>query len=108
MLMKTLILLISILFVGFSSYAQDTTPKVDGRAREQRARIRQGRASGELTHKETARLNSQERRIHRTARRAKADGRVTKGERHRLNHEQNRASRNIRRQKHDAQTKNVQ
>jgi len=102
--MKNL-LLISILFVGFASYGQDATPKVDGREREQRARIHQGRASGELTNKEAAGLNKQQRHIHRTERRAKADGTVTGRERKKLKHEQNRASRNIRRQKHDAQTR---
>jgi hypothetical protein len=106
--MKNLFLFISILFIGFTSYAQDATPKVDGREREQRARIRRGRSMGDLTHKEAARLNTQQRHIHRTEQRAKADGRVTRGERRKLNHEQNRASRNIRRQKHDAQTRNVQ
>jgi len=102
------ILLISILFVGFASYAQEATPKVDGREREQRARIHEGRASGDLTHQEAARLNKQQRHIHRTERRAKADGTVTRGERKKLHREQNRASRNIRRQKHNTQTKNVQ
>jgi len=105
--MKNL-LLISILFVGFASYAQDATPKVDGREMEQRARIHEGRTSGDLTHHEAARLNKQQRHIHRTERKAKADGTVTRGERKRLNREQNRASRNIRRQKHDGQTKNFQ
>jgi len=106
--MKNLFLLISILFIGFASHAQNATPKVDGREKEQRARLHQGRASGEVTRKEAARLNTQQRHIHRTERRVKADGRVTSGERRKLNHEQNRASRNIRRQKHDAQTRNVQ
>lgn len=108
MFMKNLFLLIPILFIGFASYGQDPTPKVDGRNREQRARIRQGRANGELTNKESARLNAQERHIHRTERRAKADGRITRGERKKIHHEQNRASRNIRRQKHDGQTRNFQ
>jgi len=106
--MKNLFLLVSILFIGFASYAQDASPKVDGREKEQRARIHEGRASGELTNKEAAGLNKQQRHIHKTERRAKADGTVTRRERKKLNREQNRASRNIRRQKHDAQTKNAQ
>jgi len=106
--MKNLFLLVAILFVGFASYAQDATPKIDGRKQEQRARIHEGRASGDLTHREAARLNKQQRHIHRTERRAKADGTVMRGERKKLNHEQNRASRNIRRQKHDGQTKDFQ
>jgi hypothetical protein len=106
--MKNTFLLISFLFLGLASYAQDVTPKVDGREKEQRARIHNGRTSGDLTNHEAAKLNKQQRHIHRTERRAKADGTVTKSERKKLNREQNRASRNIRRQKHDAQTKNVQ
>jgi hypothetical protein len=106
--MKNLFLLIPILFLGFASYAQEATPNIDSRYREQRARIREGRANGNLTHKEAARLNAQQRHIRRTEYRAKSDGRVTRGERKRPHHEQNRASRNIRRQKHDAQTRNFQ
>jgi hypothetical protein len=106
--MKNVFLLISFLFLGFASYAQDATPKVDGREREQRARIHEGRVNGDLTHHEAARLNKQQRHIHRTERRAKADGNVTRREQKKLNHEQNRASRSIHRQKHDPQTKNLQ
>lgn len=106
--MKNLFLLVSILFIGFATYAQDATPKVNAREKEQRARIHEGRADGELTKNEASKLNAQQRHIHKTERRAKADGIVTRRERKKLNREQNRASRNIRRQKHDAQTKNVQ
>jgi len=104
--MKNL-LLISILFVGSASYAQEATPKVDAREKEQRARIKQGRADGELTKNESSKLNAQQRHIHRTERRAKADGTVTRRERKKLNREQNRASRNIRRQKLDRKTKSI-
>jgi len=104
--MKNL-LLISILFLGYAGYAQEATPKVDAREKEQRARIQKGKADGELTKKEASRLNKQQRHIHRTEGRAKADGKVTRRERKKLNREQNRASRNIRRQKHDAQTKKI-
>lgn len=102
--MKNLVL-IAMLLISAAAYAQDATPKVDARKKEQRARIRQGRASGELTNKEAAGLNAQQRHIRRSERRAKADGTVTPAERKKLKREQNRASRNIRRQKHDAQTK---
>lgn len=106
--MKNLLLLIPVLFLGIAGYAQEATPKVDSRNQEQRARIHQGRAHGELTNRESARLNAQQRHIHRTERRARADGHVTRAERKKIYHEQNRASRNIRRQKHDGQTRNLQ
>jgi len=104
--MKNL-LIVSILFVGYACYAQDATTKVDAREKGQRARIHEGRADGELTKNESARLNAQQRHIHKTERRAKADGTVTRREKKKLNREQNRASRNIRRQKHDRQTKSI-
>ena len=108
MFMKNVFLLIPILFLEFASYGQEATPNIDSRNREQRARIHQGRANGELTNKKATGLNRRQRHIHRAERRAKADGRVTRGERKRLHREQNRASRNIRTQKHDAQTKKFQ
>src|SRR5882762_1356017 len=103
--MKKSVFLFSLLCLAFATYSQDPTPKVDVRKKEQRARIRQGRATGELTNKEAAGLNAQQRHIRRTERRAKADGTVTPSERKKLSREQNRVNRNIRRQKHDAQTK---
>ena len=85
------------------SYAQRHMAGVDGREVMQRQRIHEGRVNGDLNHREAARLNRQQRHIHRDERHARADGTVTRRERHRLRHEQNRASRNIRRQKHDQQ-----
>jgi hypothetical protein len=85
------------------SYAQEHTPVVNQRQQNQRARIREGRVSGELTRKETARLRAEQRHIRRTERRAKADGTVTSGERAKITRKQNRASRDIRRQKSDPQ-----
>jgi E3 ubiquitin-protein ligase DOA10 len=98
-------LTVMILLAG-AAYSQNTnTPTTDVREGTQRARIAEGRASGELTRKEARRLNMQQRHIRRTERRAKADGNVTPQEQKKLRREQNRASRAIRRQKHDAQTK---
>ncbi|CAN5466757.1 hypothetical protein BH10BAC4_BH10BAC4_20700 [soil metagenome] len=93
------------ILVGIAVFAQDATPKADARQVSERARIHQGRKSGELTSKEAAGLNAQQRHIRRTERRAKADGTVTAQERQKINRKQNRASRNIRRQKNDAQVK---
>jgi hypothetical protein len=95
-----------IVFLGIvivSEVKAQETPVVDGRQRAQRARIREGAASGDLTRGETAKLRSQQRHIRRTERRAKADGEVTRDERAKIKRKQNRANRNIRREKHDVQ-----
>ncbi len=79
------------------------TPVVDERQQNQHARIRQGVASGEVTHVEAKRLRTEQRHVRRVERRAKADGEVTPQERAKLQRKQNRVSRDIRRQKHDPQ-----
>jgi hypothetical protein len=91
-----------LLLAAGQSFGQ-TTPVADGRQQAQRARIRQGVASGELNRAETAKLRSEQRHIRRSERRMKADGKVTARERARLQHKQNRAGRDISRQKHDGQ-----
>lgn len=102
--MKTLVMAAFLtLFVSISAFAQEHTPRVNGRQKAQRARIAQGRQSGEITGGEAAALNSQQRHIRRSERRAKADGNVTAVERKRLHHKQNRASHNI----HRAKTNNL-
>lgn len=85
--------------------AQVATPKVRERQVKQQARIQQGRQSGELTNKETVRLEAQQAKIQHDKKVAKSDGAVTPAERQKLQREQNRASRNIYRQKHDVQEK---
>ena len=104
--MKKIVVLLSFMtFVGvFGALAQNTsTPKVDQRQENQRDRIQQGVASGELTRAETARSRKDQREIKRTEKRVKADGEVTKRERARLQRKENKASRKLRRNKHDAQ-----
>ncbi len=93
-----------LLFFAIMAHAQ-STPVADERQQNQRARINEGVASGEVTKAEGAKLRSEQRRIRRTERRAKADGRVTRRERANLQRKQNQASRDIRRQKHDGQEK---
>ena len=83
--------------------AQPATPRVDTRQAHQDQRIEQGVASGQLTARETRRLEREQQHIARVETRAKADGQVTPQERKRLHHLQDRASRDIHRQKHDAQ-----
>lgn len=82
------------------------TPVINERQHDQQARIRQGVKSGELTRRETARLEAEEARIRVNERFAKSDGNVTPAERARLEKELNRASRNIHQQKHDNQEQN--
>lgn len=83
--------------------ASAATPNIDARQANQRARIHQGVASGELTPREAAALRAQQAHIRREERAAKADGVVTRGERRHLQQDLNRADRSIARQKHDAQ-----
>ncbi len=91
--------------VAVSSFAQDATPGVDGRQQNQRARIRQGWASGDLTRREAIRLRAEQRHIRRADCMAKADGSVTRMERMRLHRAQQRANRDILRQRHDMQSR---
>jgi hypothetical protein len=88
-----------------SAQAPNTaTPRVDARQAKQERRIEQGVASGQLTARETLRVEREQKRIATVEARAEGDGKVTVQERKRLHHLQNAASRDIRRQKHDAQT----
>jgi hypothetical protein len=93
---------------SIASFAQaaptPVTPRVDQRDAHQDARIRNGVASGDLTARETYRLEKEQAAVHRAEANAKADGKVTARERARLHRLQNRASKDIHAQRHDAQT----
>ena len=105
--MKKLIVVTSLfVLVNMVAFAQDRTPRANARQGAQRARIHDGRQDGEITNKEAAVLNSQQRHIRRSERRAKADGDVTLAERRRLEKKQDRASRSIRRAKNNDIDKN--
>ena len=82
--------------------AHTATPVVTERQNEQKARINQGVASGELTRKESVKLQAQQRAIKAEKKAVKADGKVTAAERAKLRADQNRASRNIYNEKHNA------
>jgi hypothetical protein len=90
-----------------TSFAQtapsDNTPRIDRRETRQQERIGNGVSSGQLTPRETTRLEAQQGRIEGAEAKAKSDGVVTAKERKHITRMQDRASRNIRRQKHDAQ-----
>jgi len=79
--------------------------EADRRERRQQERIAEGLRTGELTPRETARLERKEARIHREVQRDRAanGGALTPAERRRINRQQNRVSRQIYREKHDAQ-----
>jgi hypothetical protein len=102
---KTSLITLFLLSIGTLAWAQEAAPRTDVRQGAQRARIHEGRVSGDLTQKESAALNSQQRHIRRTERRAGADGIVTRREQKNLDRKQNRANRNIRRAKHNGVTK---
>lgn len=95
-----LIIMALLLTTSIAGYSQ-AAPRTDKRQVAQRARIAEGRQDGEVTRKEAAALNAQQRHIRRNERRAEADGEVTVSEQRRLDRKQNRASRNIRRAKHN-------
>jgi len=78
--------------------------EVDQREANQQARIAEGVKSGQLTPRETARLERKEARIDRQikADRAANGGHLTPAERRQINREQNRVSRQIYREKHNA------
>ena len=89
-----------------------TTPpapksEVGKRMENQHDRIQQGVKSGELTHKETKLLKSQEKGIHQqvATERAANGGKLTKGEKKQVNKELNAESKNIYRKKHNVAVK---
>lgn len=100
--MKKTIAILIILVVSFTVVsAQTLTPKINRTQKNQQLRIHQGVKSGELTRRETRKLENQQKAIKHDKRIAKADGVVTPGERKQIRHEQNRASKNIYIKKHN-------
>ncbi len=80
--------------------------RVKKRQINQQKRIHQGLHSGELTKRETVRLQKEQRHIHRTKKRAWRDGELTSKERIRLEKKQDRASRHVYRAKHNDRVQN--
>lgn len=83
--------------------AQTATPRITEKQVTQQARIQEGKRSGELTPKETARVQMRQAKVQHDKRVAKSDGVVTPAERRKLRAEQRRANRAIYRQKHNSQ-----
>lgn len=99
--MKTKILLplIVLMSVAFSTVNGQT---IRQKSRHEKARIIEGRRSGELTRLETRRLAKEQREIRRDVRKArKDDGRIDRHERREIKHDQRKASRHIYRAKHN-------
>lgn len=84
------------------------TPEITKRQMNQRARIRQGVKSGELTKGEAKNLRQEQKTIRAEKQMAKADGKVTPAERARIRKDQNKASRDIYRKKHNIRTQGDQ
>jgi hypothetical protein len=91
------------LLVAFPSLAS----RPDRRQTRQQARIADGVRSGELTARETARLERREANIRRDIRksRAKNGGTLNAQDRARIEAKQDSVSRQIYRQKHDGQSR---
>lgn len=98
-----------IITIGLSadSFAQTKKSKswsVNNREQRQQKRIYQGVKSGELTAKETYRLEKQQAQLRRTeARYRKSGDGLSWREKYNLQHKLNQSSRTIYRQKHDKQ-----
>ena len=95
----SLIALAGLALLPLTAQAQD----IHDRRATQNARIRQGVASGSLTHREAANIRARRARIGASIRRDRAThgGRLTRAERARLNRRLNRSSRVIYRDKHN-------
>jgi hypothetical protein len=103
--MSTCLLAVAVLLLGSAAHAQTSPLAVRASEQNQRARIRQGVASGELTSREAARLRGREAGLTAERQAARADGVVTPAERRDLRQTAKRDSRAIYRQKHDGQVR---
>ena len=99
MKLRILLPLIVLLSVAVSTVNGQT---IRQKSRNEKARIAQGRKSGELTRFERKRLARDQREVRRDVRIArKDDGRIDRQERKVIRHDQRKASRHIYRAKHN-------
>ncbi|MCI0408784.1 MAG: hypothetical protein L0191_09510, partial [Acidobacteria bacterium] len=83
-----------------------TAQVVKERQENQQDRIHQGMKSGELTKKETMKLEAEQAKIQKKKRRyKKSGGTVTSKEKADIMSDQDKASKHIYKEKHDAQTR---
>ena len=102
--LKMIPFLALILFLSVVAASAQNRWNINGRETHQQQRIGQGVRSGQLTARETYRLEREETRIdNQEARFRRSGGGLSPYERLRLEREQNRASRDIYHQKHDGQ-----
>lgn len=107
--MKVKILMFIGMFVfGFAAQgeAQTITPNIKVRQIHQQKRIKAGVKSGELTRKETVKLQKQQLKVQRTKKNAKADGVVTRKERSQIYRQQAKASKSLYIAKHNRRNRN--
>lgn len=78
---------------------------VKGRASNQKARVKEGVASGELTKHEARSIAKDERKIKRETKAAAADGTVTAAEKAKITKDQTKVSKKIARDKHNDRTR---
>ena len=103
--MKKLAILTVMIVSLFISVDMAQAGRAGNRQIKQQKRIHQGVKSGELTRKETLRLEREQCRIQKTKHEALSDGELTPEERLRLERQQNQADRHIYRLKHNEKAK---
>jgi uncharacterized membrane protein YebE (DUF533 family) len=91
--------------ISMGAFAQTATPNIDQRQANQQARIDQGKATGNLSKREAARVEAGQAKVAGMKAGAQADGKVTRAERKAIQKEQNKQSRRIKTQKHDGNKK---
>jgi uncharacterized membrane protein YebE (DUF533 family) len=101
--MKSTVLAAILAAAALPLAAQTNTPRIDQREANQQARIQQGVQSGQLTPRETAKLEKGQAKVDTMEAKAKSDGVVTAKERKKITKAQNKQSRKIHREKHDKQ-----
>lgn len=101
--MNTRIILAILATAALPVAAHAETPRVGERQANQEARIQQGVQSGELTVKETNKLEKGQAKVQKLETKAKADGQVTQKERAKLAKAQDKQGRKIYKEKHDKQ-----
>ncbi len=104
--MKKLAIVMTAMVFALVTVDAATAGRVKNRQVRQQKRIHQGVHSGELTKRETVRLQKEQRHINRARKRALSDGELTRKERVRLERKQDRASRHVYRAKHNERKPN--
>jgi len=106
--LKSILLCATTVALMLPAMAQ-TSQSINQRKENQQDRIANGVQSGELTAKETQKLEKKESNLNQEERdmRKLDNGHLTTADKATLNQQQNQLSKDIYKQKHDAQTQNV-